>query len=342
MTVLDIDQVPGLPAARLAALRAVGVHLTSDLLRSNRDRLARAVAVSVDDIRVWQSFCTLLEIEGLTPDAVVALLAAGIDRLDEFCGKGLTALRPVLQAGAVAMTDDEIVASLMAARKLQYCGVLNGTVMTSGGQPLVGAVARAGGQTAQTDARGRFRIIGLRLETKYSVSIEHPTRRGRIFSRVSAHPSSALIGRKFVLTGSPAPLSRLSALRGDVLPPIGSAPIATEMRNEPLASEDRFVLFEFYSNGDGKLASLFMDFDQGRFVQRSYRVAKAELPAGCKLRDRMLLEGGRLKVAKITSGRIGRLTRIRAVQARFSGRVLTSAEREQKLRLLLKAMSDPD
>ena len=342
MTVLDIDQVPGLPVARLAALRAVGVFLTSDLLRSNRQGLAKAIAAAVDDIRIWQSFCGLLEIEGLTPDAVRALLVAGVDRLDEFCGKSLSALRPILQAAPLNMSDDDIVATLMAARKLQYCGVLNGTVTTSSGQPLAGATASVAGQTVQSDLRGRFRIVGLRMNTSYSVSVEHPTRRGKIFERVTAHPSSALIGRKFVLTGRPGTLIRLSALRGDVLPEFGTAPVAVEMRTEPLAAEDCFVLSEFYSNGDGKLASLFMDFDQGRFVQRTYRIPKAELPAGCKLKDRMLLEGGRLKVAKITAGRIGRLTRVRAVKARFAGRVLTAAEREQKLRLLLKAISDPD
>ena len=81
MTVLDIDQVPGLPVSRHAALRGVGVFLTSDLLRSNREGLAKAIAATIDDIRIWQGFCGLLEIEGLTPDAVRALLVAWLTSL---------------------------------------------------------------------------------------------------------------------------------------------------------------------------------------------------------------------------------------------------------------------
>lgn len=342
MTVLDVSQLPGVSNSQLAALNRVGVFTSADLLRSNRSALSQAIGFPVEEILGWQALSTFLEVEGLSLEAIEALFAARIDRLDEFCAKSLSELRPSLQGLAVPLSDDAIVATLMVARRLQFTGVLNGTVVTRNGGSLAGAVATVGGRTATTDARGRFRIAGLRLDAVYAVSINHPEKAARIFNRVTAHPGSALIGRRFVLSGRPTPPARLSAQNGDELPPFGTAPVATEMRTEPLVPEDRYVLFGFFSNGDGRLGSLFLDFDMGRFVQRCYRVPKAELPTGCKLRDRMLLESGQLKVVKITAGKIGRLTRTRGVHRRFSGLTMTPALREQKLRLLLKAMSDPN
>ncbi|MEO8531402.1 MAG: carboxypeptidase-like regulatory domain-containing protein, partial [Deltaproteobacteria bacterium] len=325
MSSIPIDQVPGLSVATALAMNAKGVFMTADLLRSDRVGLASATRQSVVEIRNFQTFAQFLEIDHVTPEIAEALMRAGIDRLDEFTQKTLGALSVALQNLTPPPSDDDIVKSLLSARRLQFTGVINGTVVTTHDAPLDGAIASAGGQTVTTDARGRFRIIGLRCEQTYTVSLSHASKRAKLFNRIAAHPSSALIGRQFRLTGRPAPLARLSAMTGDALPPLGSAPITTESRHEPLDVHDRYVLAEFYANGDGKLGSLFLDFDDGRFVVRTYRVLKADLPTGAKLNDRMVLTNGKLKRAAISPGEIGRLTRSRAVKKTYAGQTLTPA-----------------
>jgi hypothetical protein len=323
------------------ALNSKGIFTTSDLMRSNRTALAAAIGATVDDVRGWQSFAQLTEIGGISGEGAARLLAAGIDQLDEFCGKTVAELRAALTGLTSPMTDDQIVEALISARKLQFTGVLNGTVVTSGDVPLEGATVVAGGQIATSDARGRFRVTGLRLGQKYSVALSHRAKKAKIFNRVDVYPSLALVGRKFRLTGRPEVERRRSALNGDVLPPLGTAPVTSEAQTGSLAPNDKFVLAEFYANGDAKLASLFLDFHDGRFVVRTYRVRKADLPARAALRDRMEVVNGKLTIAKITAGKIGRLTRARAVMSRYKGKQLTGKMLEEASELLLKALIGP-
>lgn len=341
MPQIDLSEVPGLPASAITILNPLGVFYTSDLMRSNRARLASASGLAVDDIRRWQCFAALCEIALITPARASVLLAAGIDRYEEFYRKPISTLRGLLQTGNASMSDDEIIRAMVSARDLLVTGVLNGTVVTTRDVPLEGAVAEIGGQTATSDARGRFRITGLRLGQTYTLSLSHPDKRAKIFSGVAVQPSSALIGRAFKLTGRPMPQARLSALIGDRLPPFGTAPVTTEARSEALNPEDRYVLSEFYSNGDGKFGSLFLDFHEGRFVVRTYRVKKADLPAGSALKDRFLLENGRLTKAKITAGKIGRMTRIRGILREYRGQTPTRANTEEAVKRMIEAMSDP-
>lgn len=338
--IISVNQVPGVSKKRALAMEANGVCCTSDLLRVRRATLASAIGVSVDDVRKWQAFSELLEVEGLNVASAAALLTAGIDRLGEFSNKSLSTLKPLLSTLVSPMSDDQIVAALLAARELQFTGVVNGTVITTDGVPLQGATVVAGGQTVTSDAQGRFRIVGLRLAS-HSVTISHPAKKAKIFGRILPHSSEALIKTTFKLTGSAKPLARLSAMNGDVLPPLGTAPISTESRTEALNPADRFVLTGFYSNRDGKLSSLFRDFSEGSFVIRTYRVKSADLPASSNPGDRMMLEAGKLVKADITARDIGRLTRLQAVRRRYAGKTVTEAMKPAALRSFLTAISDP-
>jgi hypothetical protein len=117
--------------------------------------------------------------------------------------------------------------------------------------------------------------------------------------------------------------------------------MALEHRTEPLSPADRYVLSERYANGDGKVGSLFVDFDNGKFIVRTYRVKKADLPNGAQIGDRMLLESGALVVKKITGGKIGRLSRTQAVRQKYADKVMTPDIIHQIARDIAKALSDP-
>jgi hypothetical protein len=340
MAYVDLTEVPGLSAAAAGALGAAGAFTTADLLRLRRADLAAATGLALGSLRRWQGFAELSEIEGLSAEAVAALVEAGVDGVDEFCGRRLGALRAALQGLASPPSDDEIVAALLAARRLQLTGVIHGRVVAAGEVPLEGATVVAGGETARTDARGRFRIAGLRLGRGLAVTIDHPAKRGRTFLGVVAQPATALADRRFRLTGRPSPARRLSAMAGDALPPLGSAPLTTEARDEPPLPRDRFILLEFYRNGDGKLGSLFLDFAEGRFVMRTYRVAKADLPAGALPKDRMRLDGGRLVRARLGAARLARLVRLRAAARRYEGKPLTAEMMPEVMRRLVAALNE--
>lgn len=341
MTIVDVSQVPGLTSVQAQALNAKGIFTTSDLLRYKRAQLVAASNGSLSDVRKWQSFAALLEIEGLTPASVETLLVAGVDRFDELAQKGLATLRTLL-AGVTSPLDDEaIVKILLDARKLQFTGILNGVVVTTGDVPLADATVHCGGETAVTDLRGRFRLIGLRLGIPHTLTIAHALKKQKIFTKVQVLPPSTVFAQKFKLIGKPAAITRLSLLNGDVLPPFGTAPMTVEHRNEPLSPADRYALSERYANGDGKVGSLFVDFDNGRFIVRTYRVKKGDLPAGAQTGDRMLLENGALVVTRITGGKIGRLSRTRAVRQKYAQKVMTPDVVHMVALDIAKALSDP-
>lgn len=341
MTRVDVGQVPGMSSVQAQGLNANRIFTTSDLLRNKRATIVSASGASLAAVRKWQSFSALLEIEGLTPALVETLMAAGVDGIDEYAKKPLATLRTVLAAATPALDDEAILKTLLDARKLQFTGVLNGLVVTTNDVPLENATVQCGGETALSDARGRFRMVGLRLGIAHTLTISHAAKKQKIFKTVQVLPPGSVFAQKFKLTGKPAATTRLSLLKGDVLPPFGTAPMSMEQRSEPLSPADRYVFSERYANGDAKVGSLFVDFDNGKFIVRTYRVKKADLPAGAQIGDRMLLENGALTVKKITGGKIGRLSRTEAVRQKYAGKVMTRELISKLAKDVAKALSDP-
>jgi hypothetical protein len=277
-----ITVLPGVGAATRAALAALDLHVTSDLLRTNRQGLAGLLpGLSMARIRTRQNTSRLLEVEGITPEAGIALQADGVDSPAELTRRSLSRLRGALAGLALPPCDEALAAMLLNARTLDLTGVVNGTVLEPRGRPLAGVQARAGGQQTESDGRGRSPLLRLRPGRPVTLTLSHPTRASRIVRNVAVHPSSALVGRRFRMSGltasSPPVPVRLSALRGDRLPPLGSAPITTEAQAGPPTGADLLAVIDFYANGDARAASLFLDFAEGRFVVRTYRIAAAAL-----------------------------------------------------------------
>jgi len=344
MTVpVAVSDIPGVRPAQAAAMAAVGVHLGSDLLRSDRQALVRAVtSITLDEVRGWQGFARLLECGGMPAGVVQALLAADINTPAELAGARLSRVTAAL-AGVVPLLDaDATVALMLAARTLDLTGVVNGTVVTSGGRVLPGATVHGDGRTAVSDARGRFRLTGLPLGMPLTLTINHPEKREKAFSGVKAYPAAALIGQSFRLTGRPVPAARLSALAGDALPPPGSAAITTEAQTGAPAMGDVLRLVSLYSNGDGRAVSMFPDFGQGRYILRTYRLPKAALPAGIALKDWLEQDApGVWSKTSPSRRRLGRMQRMAAVKRAYAGKPLTAQSLDQVAADVLAALSDP-
>ena len=215
------------------------------------------------------------------------------------------------------------------------------TVVASGNRVLAGADVHGGGRTVQSDARGRFRVTGLPTGVPLTLTISHPQKRAKTFVGVKAHPSAALIGRTFRLTGQPVPDRRLSSLQGDVLPPPGSAPITTEAQTGAPPAGDVLRLVNHYANGDGRAVSMFMDFAQGRFILRTYRLPKAALPAGLVLKDWLEQDAaGVWTKARASRRRLRRRQRLAAVKRAHAGQPISNALMDQAVTEVLAAASD--
>lgn len=338
VAVLDIASVPGVTAAEAASLAALSLHSTADLLRTNRAELIRRLpGLALPRLLGWQAFAELEEIGDITPDAVAAFRAAGADGLSEFAGWTPT------QAGAAfpAASAEQIAAWQKDAVRLLHTGVLNGTVTLRDGTPIEDAEVTVYGHTAVTDARGRFRVARLALDGCFAVTIHHPTLGHRLATGVHASRSSALIGRTFTLVGRAQPPKVLSELRGDRLPPIGSAPITTRSVDTAPAPADVLMLIDRYTDGDARVASRFLDFEGGRFVRRTYRITAADLPAEVQSGDDIVQRRGVWTVAPHSARQIARVVRLRAARRGLPPPPTSVAEARRQVRTIVQAMSDP-
>ncbi len=341
-TPIDVADIPTLSAAAASALRNIGLFTSADLNRTNRQGLrARLPSISLAEIRRWQSFSRLLEIETITPTAVGLLVATGTESLDEVCSRTLDQLHTVLGGAPVSADTKTLVAWLMSAQHLRHTGVINGTVVSSAGTAIQGATVTAGGQSGLTDARGRFRLIGMTLGVRYTVAIEHPSAGAKIFKQIKAFPSSALVGQRFKMPASQAALQPLSALHGDLLPSLGSAPVTTDVQNSPPEPKDILRVVSFYANGDARAASRFLDFSAGCFVVRVYRIQKSQLPAGLAIRDDLSMDAGVWKKTHFSARQISCRARKLAVWSKVAGRAPTVQLVDKTIKQWIAASNDP-
>ena len=83
---------------------------------------------------------------------------------------------------------------------------------------------------------------------------------------------------------------------------------------------DILTLLDRYANGDGRCASRFLDFDEGRFVRRIYRIAKAQMTARAKPGTDLVARGAKwVAVPRHSSEAIARNIRARKVISGFRG-----------------------
>ncbi|MCX7646496.1 MAG: carboxypeptidase-like regulatory domain-containing protein [Rhodobacteraceae bacterium] len=334
---VEVADIPGVGPAEAQALAAASVHSADDLLRSERTALARrAPGLAVERIRRWQGWAELAEIRDLPPAAATALQAAGADGVEEFAGWGLARARAALPGAG----DEAILGWIRDAVRLVHTGVVNGEVRLRDGTPVAGAAVTVAGRPAVSDARGRFRVLRLALDRTVAVTVHHPALGYRLAPKVAVSRSSALVVHGFVLPGRPAQAPVLSELRGDRLPPVGAAPIA--VRSEPGAPDpaDILMVIDRHANGDARAASRFLDFAEGRFVRRVYRIAEAELPAGLSDGDDLEWTGTLWAPARFTARDIARQVRLRALQRRFPRAPRSAAELDRFVRALARALSD--
>gem|GEM_PF-2837495 len=334
----DIGSIPGITAAETAALARATLFTTSDLLRANRAAvLRREPAITPDRLRAWQGFAALCEIRDITPADAARLQAAGFGSPDEVAGADLARLRAALAGTA----DDTILSWVKDAVCLGHTGVINGTVTLRDGRPVEGAAVFAGGTAATTDARGRFRVIRLPLDRPAIGAIHHPALGARLAPKVPVLRTGALEGQSFVLPGRPQPPVALSERLGDRLPPLGGSTMTTRTEPGSPAPDDILMVISRHPGGDARAVSRFLDFAEGRFVRRIYRIPAAALPAGLQDGDDIEWTGSLWALARYSAREIARKTRLRGVRRRYPNPARNAEDMRRQVRAYLRAASDP-
>jgi hypothetical protein len=339
---VDIAVLRGMTPAWETGLRALDFHTSADLLRANRSALVAAFpALPLLQLRQWQAFAQLLEVDGAVPDLCDLFLNAGIGSLDELASRKLSQLQAIVAGSSMPMTDDSLAAILQDAVRLKSLGVLNVNVADADGHPLAGATASCEGQHATSDARGRLRFVRIRLGVPLTMELAHPVRGAKVAKGLRAAPLTALQGVTIAFPRRSAAPRSWSALRGDTLPALGSAPISTAAQAGPPAHNDVLRLIDRYTNGDARVASRFFDYADGRFIVRTYRMPQSLLPAGLQEGDDILHDGSHWMKERVSARKIARLQRLRSIKRPWpptSGP--TPAQLDKYVKQVLAATSD--
>ncbi len=328
-----IADIPGITRADLDALAAVTLHSTDDLLRTERHALVRTVpGLALNEVLRWQAIAALAQVDGLSVADAAALVAAGVGGLDE-----LARWRPSRIQTALPRIDADTASGWSVdAMRLSHTGVVNGNVRLRDGTPVEGAAVRVYGQALTTDARGRFRATRLPLDTTLTIDVHHPDLGFRRVRRVPAVRAGALIATDVQLAGRRQRPTMLSELHGDTLPPLGSAPLTTRVVDGDPDPHDVLVVVAIEGAGDYRVASRFLDFADGRFVRRVYRIPASRVSAIPQRGDDLVADGTGWRVTRLSARQWGRRVERRAFERRFPDPPQTPAEQDAVARALTK------
>lgn len=314
MGAVKIEDLDGVSKKLAAQFKVSGLYTSEDLLRTERRRLANEVSgASILLVRRWQAVAELLEVHGFNLALAEGLYANGVESLGEIASRplgGLRALVEKMRSDGLAVpkpSDDELVGWIKDAVLLLHTGTINGTVVGPKGSPVRGVVVECMGRKAQSDARGRFRLRRLPLGKRVLMHLAHTK---YIEKTVEAHhvvPPGVLVGELFRLTrrksGTGSPIM-LSELHGDVLPPLGSAPIVSRVQAGAPSTEDLLRVVEFPKSGGVRVVSRFFDFDGKAFVVRVYRIAAAKIHGRAAVGVHLLFKGGKWHPNKFGSAEV--------------------------------------
>mgnify|MGYP000861620413 CR=1 FL=1 len=332
-----ISDIPTITATQASALESVTLFTLDDLLRTERGALVRRLPqITLTEIRGWQAIAELSQLDTITVAEAAALQAAGVSGIDEFSDWDLARLRPIL----TQRDDEQLLALAKGSVRLRHTGVVNGNVRLRDETPVEGARVTVAGRDAVTDARGRFRVIGLPLDNRVAVAGTHPQLGHKLLTAVPVRRAGALVAVTLVLGGRPRAPRRYSQRRGDTLPPLGSSVITTRVESTPPETDDLLVISGRYARGDYRVASEFLDFEDGVFVRRLYRLPAASVPAAAVVSDGLGWRNDAWTIRKHCAKDVARRVRLRAAARRLSGTPGSAAEASAQARAILAAASD--
>ena len=351
-----LSAIEGIGPVTARALEGIGAYSVFDLLRASVETIHPAVSplASVAEVRRWRSMVALLHVAVVTPQWAEALVHADVRTIADFRGLKLSELEGIFTEARRDGVVPDVPSAVDMAEMLKHAafllcsGALMGTVRDRRGAPIEGATVGIGALRETTDARGRFRIVGIPMLRPPILEIAHPDFRPLRGKVRAVRSFDTLEVRIFTLASLPVgtttapPPAPLSQLNGDALPPPAGQPVSpVEVRREDLRDGDVLRIIYFYADGtDAKLVSKLVSYEDSRFVVRWCRVPKALLPGTARLRDHVRVKGGTLVPFRWTPHKSEAYRGLRRIKTRLAGRPAprTPLEREAALDELFVAM----
>jgi len=275
---LPTTQLDGIGEKFAGYLREADVHTVGDLLRATPGQIYDLVSdhVSLQRVQSWCEMAALLQVEGMTPRWAAALQQAGFAGPGDFRYRRLPAVQVILTArgnGGVPdeQTDAHLYELVKDAMVIANSGALNGTVVNERNQAVSEATVRVGNETAVTDDRGRFRIVRIPLSAQSTLFVNHPRHQSAWFPLARVLPSVAVYALSFQVMalpqGVPPEPMVLMEVRGDRLPPVGGAQIATRLveRDDLLEWDILTTVVRSADDDRVRLVSKLLVWEDGRF-----------------------------------------------------------------------------
>jgi Domain of unknown function (DUF4332) len=177
-----LSVIEGIGPATARALEGIGAYSVFDLLRTSVETIHPAVSslASVAEVRRWRSMAALLHVVVVTPQWAEALVRADVRTIADFRGLKLSELEGIFtEARRDGVVPDvpsavDMAEMLKHAASLLCSGAFMGTVRDRQGAPIEGATVGIGALRETTDARGRFRIVGIPMLRPPILEIAHP------------------------------------------------------------------------------------------------------------------------------------------------------------------------
>jgi hypothetical protein len=335
-----VSAIDGIGPAIEAGLTRLGIFVVFDLLRATAEHVHAAVKsdASLANVESWRHQAALLQVQAVTPAWAAALVRAGVLSVDGLATKSASAIAQILAAApgaAAAPTADQIGEMLADANVLTYTGCIPGTVLDQKKKPIRNVTVRLGTVQTTTDARGRFRLLRIRLGTTLPLRLEHPDYRAQIVTPPPISEDVAAIGaRRFQLKKGRTPKPRvLSELNGDVVPvPPGQSFRQKMVPAAELRRGDILLLREFYQNQvDVQLVSRFKSFEDGSVLIRTVRLPLSRLPANPApaIGDNFRWTGTKFVRIELTPSDLHREKVVRRMTKEFAGRPRPRTRKER-------------
>ncbi len=312
----SVSVIEGIGPVLTGKLSVGGIATLLDLIRRPADLVHAAVAsdASLAQVRAWKQMARLLQIDGLTPQTVEALVTGGVTSIDEVSHARFDSLRDLF-AKAVAdgrlkesPASNAVAAMIACATLLAATGNVTGRIAGPDGAGIAGAAVSVGTATTRSGADGCFRLVGVRLGGGLPPVIRHLDFLALVVNDppVGLNPGIVKMGHfqlqraddsSVVVISAP---TRLSELDGDILPPIQGVPVRTvRLAATELRERDLLMLRALpEGNDDAELVSRFKSYERGEIVVNTLRLPQAQLPAGAKVKDHFVVQRGRLAPVK--------------------------------------------
>lgn len=277
----SVTLIQGIGPATAAALAAGSVVSVADLIRFPEQIIHQLVrtSCSLDQVREWREMAHFIEIEGMTGQWAEALVKGGINTFEELVGKPLEDLQAVFEQALernlipeVPSTSDLFRCVTDAAQVLHSC-TSTGTVLTTSGQAIEGAVVTVGSVSGVTDANGRYRLVRIPAASGQTIRVE-----AEGFSTLFvdawtvSYDYRAIENRQLSLAegAADANLEELDEFDGATLPGLSS--YRTQWREEEesgLREGDYFRIHKLYERAPKvKIVSLFRAYRAGELIVR--------------------------------------------------------------------------